>query len=351
LEKEGYVIPDLPVSYIKADNKAQAKRLALQASSQHGQITKESLEEFTIDLDLQPLDFEMFDLGLGELELEPIDIEEPHEGLTDEDAVPEEPVEPRTKLGDVWLCGNHRVMCGDSTSIDAVEKLMAGKKADMVFTDPPYGMSLNTDYSGLNTTQDTFGKKESKKYSKVIGDNEKFNPRFILDFFNYCQEIFLWGADYYAELIQERESGSWVVWDKRSNDDVEETKLDKMIGSAFELCWSKYNHQRLMARVKYSGLFGTETQDAKKRVHPTQKPIQLAEFFFTHWGKDKNLVIDLFGGSGSTLIACEKTNRNCYTMELDEKYVDVIVNRWQQFTGKQATLESTSELFNDLSNS
>ena len=132
LEKEGYEIPDLPVSYIQADNKAMAKRLALQASSQHGEITEDSFKEFTIDLDLQPLDFEMFDLGLGELELEPIDDLEPHEGLTDEDETPEPPVEPRTKLGDVWLCGNHSIMCGDSTSIDAVNKLMNVVKADMV---------------------------------------------------------------------------------------------------------------------------------------------------------------------------------------------------------------------------
>jgi len=172
-----------------------------------------------------------------------------------------------------------------------------------------------------------------------------------LDFFNYCQEIFLWGADYYAELIHERESGSWVVWDKRSNDNVAETKLDKMFGSAFELCWSKYNHQRLMARVKYSGLFGTETQDAKKRVHPTQKPIQLVEFFFGNWGKENDLVIDLFGGSGSTLIACEKTNRINYSMELDPKYCDVIVKRWQEFTGKEATLESTGETFGVINGS
>jgi len=137
-------------AYILADNK-----LALNSGWDNDLLAIEFAE-------LKLLDFDLDLTGFSSEEIGALTPEEIPPGLTDEDSVPELPEEPVTKLGDVWLCGNHRVMCGDSTSIDAVEKLMDGNKADMVFTDPPYGMNLDTDYSGLNTTQDTFGKKESK---------------------------------------------------------------------------------------------------------------------------------------------------------------------------------------------
>jgi len=135
-----------------------------------------------------------------------------NEGLTDEDAVPEAPAEPVTKLGDIWLLGNQRLMCGDSTSIDAVEKLMAGSKADMVFTDPPYGMFLNADYSDMGG-KNSMTRKSGNKYEQVIGDHNDFTPELINTIFacfDYCKEIFMWGADYYAELLPKKNEGSWV---------------------------------------------------------------------------------------------------------------------------------------------
>ena len=308
-----------------ATDDEKRKQLAVMDNS-----TSDSSE---FDFELLQADFDIEtikDFGIDvDFELE----EEQQEVIEDE--VPEQ-VETRCKLGDIWQLGEHRLMCGDSTEVDDVEKLMNGKKADMVFTDPPYGMNLNTDFSDMNTVNDTLGKKESKKYNKVIGDNEDFTPELINNIFtcfDYCKEIFLWGADYYSDLLINKENGSWFVWDKRCDE-----TFDEAYGSAFELCFSKSKHKREIVRVRWVGVFGTEKEDTKKRVHPTQKPITLIKCFLEKFSKDNNLIVDLFGGSGSTLIACEQLNRKCYTMELDEYYCDVIITRWENLTGQKAVL-------------
>lgn len=290
----------------------------------------------TIELDELLKDgFALDILGFNADELNALLEPEQVDGLTDEDAVPEVPEEPKTKLGDIYQLGNHRLMCGDSTSIDAVDKLMDGRKADVVFTDPPYGMFLNADYSDMDSKFK--GSKGGNKYEQVIGDNDDFSPDLIntvFACFDYCKEIFLWGADYYAEHLPNKNNGSWVVWDKRGDESA-----DKMYGSTFELCWSKARHKRMMARVKWAGIFGMEKEHDKKRVHPTQKPVQLVAWFFDYFSlKDKVNVVDLYGGSGSTLIASEKVGKHAFVMELDPKYCDVIVKRWEEFTGKQAVL-------------
>lgn len=154
-----------------------------------------------------------------------------------------------------------------------------------------------------------------------------------------AKECFMWGADYYAELLPNRNDGSWIVWDKRANgnDDIEQDESsDKMYGSCFELCWSKNKHKRDIARVKWAGVFGTEQEFDHKRYHPTQKPIKLSSWFISRYSKKNENIVDLFGGSGSTLIACEQLNRNCFMMEIDPHYVDVIIERWENFTGKKA---------------
>lgn len=259
-----------------------------------------------------------------------------YEGNTDPDDIPEE-VETRCKPGDLWELGGHRLLCGDSTNIQQVERLMNGEKADMVFTDPPYGMFLDTDYDSMFAA-DTKHRKTGKRFDKVAGDHEDFNPEFIniiFAAFPDTKEVFLWGADYYSELLPERKQGSWVVWDKRCNE-----QMDKVSGNTFELCWSKAKHKRLIARLMWSGHHGMQKDDVKTRVHPTQKPVALAEWFFEQWGSKGDLVADLFLGSGSTLIACEKTNRKCYGMEIDPHYIDVAIERWEKFTGKKAVLLS-----------
>jgi ParB-like chromosome segregation protein Spo0J len=298
-----------------------------------------------LSLELEELELEGLDLsltGFGEEEISALKPEVVNEGLTDEDAVPEPPPEPITKPGDIWILGKHRLMCGDSTSVDAVDKLMQGQKADMVFTDPPYGMFLNTNYDSM-FSNDKNHKKTGNRFDAVKGDHEDFNPEFINTIFatfDYCKEIFLWGADYYVDLIPNRNDGSWVVWDKRCDE-----KMDKVVGNTFELCWSKAKHKRMVARILWSGHHGMHKDDTKTRVHPTQKPVELVCWFFDYYSMaDKRVVVDLFGGSGSTLIACEKTSRSCRMMELDPKYCDVIVKRWEEFTGQKARLENAAEI-------
>lgn len=257
-----------------------------------------------------------------------------------EDEVPDE-VETRCKLGDIWQLGEHRLMCGDSTKVDDVEKLMNGEKADMVFTDMPYGMNLDTDYSKMNGAKKNI---EFKQRKNVVGGKtyeqgkiDDFTPEMVSNLFacfDYVKEVFLWGADYFAELLPNKNDGSWIVWDKRDDNE----QFDKMYGSSFELCWSKNKHKRDIARVRWCGVFGTEKEFDKKRHHPTQKPTALVQWFLDRYSKDNQSIVDLFGGSGSTLIACEQLNRKCYTMELDEHYCSVIIQRWENLTGKKAEL-------------
>ena len=258
----------------------------------------------------------------------------PGEEHTDPDDVPEAPEDPITKPGDLWILGDHRLLCGDSTNPQHVERLMDGKKADMVFTDPPYGMDLDTDYSKMGD--------HGKSYKAVIADDEQYNAGFLLSTFAYCKEIFLWGADYYVETLgrQYPKLGSWIVWDKYS-DQERHGLLDGKFGSAFETCWSKTQHKRELARVLVTTNYTAHGDET--RVHPTQKPVALAEWFFERWGNAGDLVVDLYGGSGSTLIACEKTSRHCRMMELDPAYCDVIVKRWSDFTGREAILAPQEE--------
>ena len=234
---------------------------------------------------------------------------------------------------------SHRLMCGDSTDKATVELLMDGKKADMVLSDPPYGMFLDTDFSDIKGSMKSIGRKnrtQGNKYDKVIGDNEDFTPELITTFFEnfgYCKEMFLFGADYFAEILPDKNEGSWLVWDKRK-----ESQADA-IGSEFELCWSKSKHKRRMLRHDWFGFLSSQNgADARNRVHPTQKPITLLVDIIEQWGKDCKNIVDLYGGSGSTLIACEQLDRTCYMMELDPKYCDVIIKRWENLTGEKAVL-------------
>ena len=311
-------------AYIIADNK-----LALNAG----------WDDQILKLEIAELKNAGFDLGLTGFNIDELKVFDPTvEGLVDEDQVPDAPEEPKTKLGDIYKLGNHRLMCGDSTSIDAVDKLMNGVKADVVFTDPPYGMFLDTNYDSM-FANDKSHKKTGNRFDLVKGDHDDFNPEFIniiFAAFSYCKEIFLWGADYYIDLIPNRNDGSWVVWDKRCNEN-----MDKVVGNTFELCWSKAKHKRMVARIMWSGHHGMAKDDTRKRVHPTQKPVELISWFFDYYSMaDKKTIVDLFGGSGSTLIAAEKSNKNAYLMELDPKYCDVIVKRWENFTGQKSELLS-----------
>ena len=326
-------LKEVPVMKVSALTEEQQREFIIKDNVGFGEWDWELLQaEWDNDL--------LEDWGLG-LDFDPVDDKE---GLTDEDDVPEVTENPVSKVGDIWLLGEHRVMCGDSTSSANVDKLMNGAAADMVFTDPPYGMNLDVSNSNNLGGKGTW-KNKAKNYTPVIGDDGDYDPTHIFEMFPNVKEMFLWGFDYFAEFIPNRKSGSVVVWDKRKG--VEDMKLTF---SEFELCWSMKKHLREFVRITWSGILGTEQEFDHKRHHPTQKPIALSVWFIDKYSEKDWTVVDLFLGSGSTLIACEKLTRKCYGMELDPKYVDVIIKRWQDYTGKKAIHAETGDEFIEVSN-
>lgn len=260
------------------------------------------------------------------------------DGLTDEDAVPEVAAEPVTKPGDVWLLGKHRLMCGDSTSIDAVDTLMDGGKADMVYTDPPYGISI---VKGNKVGGDkAFGKVGGDKvvkantYAPIAGDDTievAIEAIQVIKTLNAKVEI-IWGGNYYANALQN--SSCWIVWDKDNTGNFADA----------ELAWTNQTTAVRIFKHTWNGMIKA-SEHGQKRVHPTQKPVKLAEWCFDEYGEKCETVLDLFCGSGSTLIACEEKKKKGYMMELSPHYCDVIVKRWQDFTGKKATHAETGKTF------
>ncbi len=317
------------VEYIIADNK-----LALNAGWDYGilKLQFDLLEDAGLDLK---------NTGFHEDELKEIrNVNTFTEGLCDEDDAPSVTNIPISKLGDVWTLGNHRLMCGDSTNLSDVEKLMSGEKADMVFTDPPYGIDEETDRVFASRTRICKG----NVFDKIIGDK---TTKTAIDSYNLCSSLkipvmIFWGANYYCHNLPE--SANWLVWDKRCEDKQRDMNSD------CELAWvkSKANSVRIFRHL-WKGMI-KESENGEARVHPTQKPVALAEWCFKEYDPKGKIIIDLFGGSGSTLIACEKTNRKCFMMEISPNYCDVIINRWQKFTGKKAILESTHQTFEEVTN-
>ncbi len=304
--------------------------------------------EWDIELlknELKNLQLKDFDLDLtafNENELNNFLFEE-KEGLTDEDAVPETPEEPITKLGDIWILGNHRLMCGDSTLINNFDKLCL-EQADMIFTDPPYGMSFGKGKAEGSTLKGAL----VKAHGMIINDDLKNDALINLVKDSLSTALiksksgssayicFTWRT--YSEFYKAiTDSGfkikNCIVWDKKS------------IGIGL----SHYRPQHEFIFYCGEQWYGDKSQSdvwymsrgaTSKYVHPTQKPVELICKALENSSKNEDIIIDCFGGSGSTLIACEKLNRKIRIMELDPKYCDVIVKRWEQFTGKKAKLEN-----------
>ena len=308
-----------------------------------------------LSVEMKDLDSEGFDLsliGFGDDMMANM-LVDPTEGLTDEDAVPDVPENPVTVLGDVWLLGDHRVMCGDSTSIDAVDKLMAGQKADMVFTDPPYGMS----YGGGRAAGSTLKGARVKAHGMILGDDKTGD-----DLIGLVRE-----AMASAVGVCKSESAKYVCFPWRTYTEFEAAMLDCGLKPSACIVWDKksiglgnanYRPQHeFIFYVKGGAWYGDKAQSdvwyssrgsTGDYVHPTQKPVELIERAVTNSSKGGDVILDVFGGSGTTMIAAEKNGRHSRLMELDPKYCDVIVQRWQEFTGQQATLEGNGDTFSPL---
>ena len=314
-------LKQVPISIIDnlSEEQINAYRIADNRTAEESEWDNELLKMEIKELEAK--DFKLDLLGFNDQQLNNILFEE-KQGLTDEDEVPETPEEPISKLGDIWKLGNHRVMCGDSTFIDNIDLVTKKEKIDMVFTDPPY----NIDYQGV---------KDKRKIKNDKMDDESFVD-FLTSSLLGCETMYVCCSWQYAHLFREamtkiaRKPKAMIIWDK--------------VNPAQHL--DKYFKQHEI--IYYYGDFGGQKtlrgdvwnlKRKKNTLHPTMKPVELITMALEDQ-KDKKTVYDGFLGSGSTIIACEKMDRICYGMELDPKYCDVIIKRWENFTGKKAKLEN-----------
>lgn len=322
-------------AYVIADNK-----LALNAG----------WDEEMLAVEIEELINEGFDLdltGFGEDEIDSLlaEANKVQDGLTDDDEVPEVPIDPVSVKGDVWICGRHRIACGDATVQTDIEKLMGGQLADMLLTDPPY----NVDYTGKT--------KDALKIQNDKMTDDGFR-QFLVDSFSTADTVMKKGAVFYiwhadSEGYNFRgacydidwEIRQCLIWDK-----------DVMVMGRQDYHWKhepclygwKKGASHLWASDRKQTTILKFDRPKRNDVHPTMKPVDLMEYQILNNTKGADIVLDLFGGSGSTLIAAEKSGRNAYINELDEKYVDVIVKRWQDFTGQQALHLETGRKFDEL---
>lgn len=335
----------------------KAFRLAVNRSAEWAEWDDELLK-----LELDDLKLEDFDLDLIGFEDVALD-DGGAEGLTDPDEVPQ--LDEKTtisKNGDIWLLGRHRLMCGDSTDAGSVALLMAGEKADLLLTDPPYGVNIVKGgaaaiggakpfgskkgvVSGEKPRELKFGAARDKNdkaiigatvYHAIIGDESTETAQKSYTIAKENSEVqVIFGGNYFTDFLPP--SRCWYVWDKGQPDGTPFAQV--------ELAWvSKDGNARIFHRL-WSGLCreGDRKTEGLKRIHPTQKPVSLCCDIIQE--VECESVLDLFGGSGSTLIACEQLDKKCYCMEMADYYVDVIIRRWQDFTGKEATLDGDGRTF------
>ena len=299
-------------AYIIADNK-----MALNAGWDEEllKIELENLKELDFDLELTGFNIDELDELFKE--------DEEEQEIIEDDFDIEPPEEPKAKLGDIYQLGNHRLMCGDSTNIDDINKLLNGNKIDMVYTDAPYGISV----VGNNNTVGGGGVTNPGVYKKIKGDDTTDTAK---DFYNNCVNIgidnfILWGGNYFTDFLPF--SPSWLIWDKRVD-------MNSNNFADGEMAWCSFKTPVRIYHQLWNGMI--REGEHEDRVHPTQKPVRMQTEILKDFTNENDNILDGFGGSGSTLMACEQTNRNCFMIEYEPSYVDVIINRWENFTGKKA---------------
>jgi len=252
---------------------------------------------------------ELTDWGFSNDELQFYE-DEPVQGLIDDDEIPEVE-EAITKEGDLWILGEHRVLCGDATKKEDVERLMDNQKAELLLTDPPYGIGIDGQKKSIAKNP-----KHNRKEHKFKGwDNKRPSQKTFNLIMSFANKHIIWGGNYFSDLLPPTKG--WIVWDKGQKG---------LTMSDGELAWTSEKNPLRITIVNRNQLKGS--------VHPTQKPLSVIQFCLKQI--ESKSIFDPFLGSGSTLIAAEKTNRKCYGMELDPHYCDVIVKRWEDFTGKKA---------------
>lgn len=297
---------EVPVIIAENLNEEQVKAYRL-ADNKTGEIADWDFDKLMVEL--EDINLDMTDFGFEDF----IELADEDEELEEPDNVDD--VEPITKRGQVWKLGNNRLMIGDSTDEKDVLKLTEKHDIDYIYTDPPYGMSAVSKSGVL-----------SKNYDGDIMNDE--NNDVAIESFLLCQKMYpkakqlWWGANYYSSALPDSEC--WIVWNK-NNGGSDQTDA--------ELAWANF---RSVVRMV------TMASEKTNRIHPTQKPTELYNKIMKRMFKKEmpEYVLDLFGGSGSTLMACQQLGITNYTMELDTKFADLIIKRWENFTGSQAELIS-----------
>jgi 16S rRNA G966 N2-methylase RsmD len=278
---------------------------------------KDMLQQLSEEHDIAPW-FDQEDLEALLQDAEQLD---PAEGKTDPDDVPEPPAEPITKPGDLWILGNHRLLCGDSSDTLAVDRLLDGSPPDAIFTDPPYGIGIDGQKESICANS-----KHNRKAHAFKGwDADRPAAEVFNLILGYQVPTVIFGGNYFADLLPA--SRGWIYWSKGQ---------DGLSMSDGELAWTSLNKVLRCVTVNRAALQGS--------VHPTQKPTEVVAFSLEYLEAGK-VVLDLFGGSGTTLIVCEQTQRHARLMELDPAYCDVIVKRWEDFTGNTAICHPSSAHF------
>ena len=276
------------------------------------------------DLDVLANNFEIDELkdwGFKDVELG-FNIDKIVEGNIEDDHIPEVK-ETKVKLGDVWQLGKHRLMCGDSTKESDVEKLMNGQKADLLLTDPPYGINYGNQLIKGEKFKDKTNNHGWRNFGNPEWDEKKPEAHIFVRLINMTDNQIIWGGNYFTDIL--KPSMGWLIWDKGQRG------FSLADG---EMAWTSFNNA---LRIKE---YSRAKANKENKKHPTQKPVDIInwciEYADRHSKKKPKYILDTYLGSGTTLIACEKTNRICYGMELDTKYCDVIIERWEQFTGQKA---------------
>jgi DNA modification methylase len=337
LLQKGVIEEDVVIVDLDQTNE---KALNLALNKIKGQFDETKLESLIEDLQIEGFDVEL--TGFQETELESLFPEEKLPVIEDDYNPEEVEIEAKVQPGDIWILGNHRLMCGDSTNKEEVELLMDGKLVDMVFTDPPYGVKYEQGkYTG-----------KAKKVFKAIKNDDKQADElfsFISAVFKNVYNKLADGAPVYCCSPPLTESLMILYGLIESNLHIQSqliwVKNQFILGRAdyhwqHEIIWYGYKnspHYWCNDRTQ-STIWEIKKDPPNSYKHPTQKPIELAAKAIQNSSSKNNIILDVFGGSGSTIIACEQLQRNCFMMELDPHYCDVIINRWEEFTGQKAKL-------------
>jgi len=318
-------LTEVPVIVAEGLSEAQKKAVRLADNK----LAESEWDEDLLKLDLGDLELAGWDVG--ELGFEGFELEGEGEGgtegNTDPDAVPED-APAVAKRGQIWQLGRHRVMCGDSTSEADVARLMGGENVDLCFTDPPYGISV---VGGGGTPK--FGKVggdkvvPSKTYRVVEGDNDtEVAKKAIEIIIKYSKNQVIWGGNYFTDCLTP--SRCWFIWDKQNTGNFADA----------ELAWTSFDKSVRIFQWTWNGMSrqGNRKDEGKTRVHPTQKPVGLFCLLFAEL--EFNTCFEPFLGSGSTLIACEKSGKQCFGIDIEPHYIDTVIKRWEEFTGNKAEL-------------